>query len=250
MLKEERQQRILDLLASSHRLVASELPDVLGVSTDTVRRDLDELADAGQLRRVHGGALARSSVPQTYESRRQQAVAGKREAAHAAVTLLAPGQVVILDGGSTALALAELIPSSHSGTVITHSPPVAAALGRHQGIEVVVVGGVLDRRAMVATGAQTVDAYRRIHADICFLGIWSVDAEHGISEGYPEEAEVRRLLLERADRVVGLASREKLGTAAPFAIGPATALTHLATERGVPAELLDPFAELGLRILR
>jgi DeoR/GlpR family transcriptional regulator of sugar metabolism len=189
-------------------------------------------------------------VPRTYEGRRDQAVAGKRSTARAAVSLLEPGQVAILDGGSTALALAEMIPPSHTGTFVTHSPPIASALGRHDGIEVLVVGGVLDRRAMVCTGAQTIDAYRRIHADVCFLGIWSLDAEHGISEGYPEEAELRRALLDRADRVVGLASREKLGTAAPFAIGPATALTHLATERGVPAELLSPFAELGLRIVQ
>jgi DeoR/GlpR family transcriptional regulator of sugar metabolism len=77
-----------------------------------------------------------------------------------------------------------------------------------------------------------------------------VHAEHGISERYPEEAEVRRVLLERADRVVGLASREKLGTAAPFGIGPATALTHIATERRVPDELLAPFVELGIEIVR
>jgi DeoR/GlpR family transcriptional regulator of sugar metabolism len=250
MLKEERQQRVLELLAGSHRLVASELPGVLGVSADTVRRDLDELAEAGYLRRVHGGALARSSVPRSYEGRGAQAVAGERETARAAATLLSPGQVAILDGGSTALALAELLPAGHTGTFVTHSPPVAAALGRHPGVEVVVIGGLLDRRAMVATGAQTVDSYRRISADICFLGIWSLDAEHGISEGYPEEAEVRRVLLDRSDRVVGLASREKLGTAAPFSIGPATALTHLATERDVPAELLTPFAELGLRIVQ
>jgi DeoR/GlpR family transcriptional regulator of sugar metabolism len=250
MLKEERQQRILELLAGAHRVVASELPHVLSVSADTVRRDLDELAEAGHLRRVRGGALARSGVPRSYEGRREQAIAGKRQTARAAMSLLAPGQVVILDGGSTALALAEMIPPSHTGTFITHSPPIAAALGPHLGIEVVVVGGVLDRRAMVATGAQTVEAYRRINADLCFLGIWSLDAQYGISEGYAEEAEVRRVLLERADRVVGLASREKLGTAAPFAVGPATALTHLATERDVPAELLSPFAELGVRIVQ
>jgi DeoR/GlpR family transcriptional regulator of sugar metabolism len=250
LLKDERHQRILEILADSGRLVATELPEVLGVSAYTVRRDLDELAQAGRLQRVHGGALARSRVALTYEGRRSQGAEAKREVARAAVTLLEPGQVAILDGGSTALALAEAIPPHHTGTFVTHSPPVAEALGRHPGAEVVVVGGTLDRRAMVATGAHTVDAYRRIAADVCFLGIWSVHAEHGISEGYAEEAEVRRVLLERASQVVGLASRDKLGTVAPFTIGPANALTHLATERDAPAELLTPLRELGVRIVR
>ena len=99
---------------------------------------------------------------------------------------------------------------------------------------------------MVAVGAQAIEAYGRITADVCFLGIWSVHAATGMSSGYYEEAELRRVLVRRADRVVGLASRDKLGTTAQFGIAPATALTHLATEPDVPAELLDPFAELGI----
>lgn len=250
MLKEERHERILDQLAHGGRVLASELQRTLDVSADTVRRDLDDLARTGAIQRVRGGALPRSAVPRSYDARREHATRGKLETARAATTLLSPDQVVILDGGSTALALAQLIPRAMTGTVVTHSPPVAAALGRHERLEVVVVGGVLDRRAMVVTGAETIEAYRRVNADVCFLGVWSLHAEHGLSEGYPEEARVRAVLLERAAAVVALASREKLGTVAPFAIGPASAITHLATERSTPDELLAPFAELGLSIVR
>ena len=102
---------------------------------------------------------------------------------------------------------------------------------------------------MVAVGAQTITAFRGISADLCFLGVWALHATSGISEAYYEEAEVRRVLVECADRVVGLVSREKLGTAAAFTIAPATALTHLATEPGVPDALLSPFRELGIRVL-
>ena len=250
MLKQERQRRILELLQRDGRLVAAELPAVLGVSGHTVRRDLDELADARSLQRVHGGALARSPVAATYEDRRVQAVTGKIATARAAATLLEPGQVVVLDGGSTALHLVDAIPAGHTGTFVTHSPPVAAALARRPGLEVIMVGGTLDPRAMVAVGAQTVERFRRVSADICFLGIWALHPSGGISTGYYEEAEVRRVLVDCADRVVGLASREKLGTAAAFTIAPATALTHLATEPDVPAATLAPFAELGLHVLQ
>jgi DeoR/GlpR family transcriptional regulator of sugar metabolism len=249
MLKEERQQRILEILRTEGRVVATDLQYVLGVSGYTVRRDLDELAEGRRLQRVHGGALVRSQVPATYEARQAESVAGKIATARAAATLLEPDQVAIIDGGSTALHLVDAIPPDHTGTVITHSPPVAVALARHPGIRVVIIGGSLEPRAMVAVGGQAINAYRRVTADICFLGIWSVHAAGGIANGYYEEAELRSVMLERADRTVGLASREKLGTVAPFSVAPATALTHLATEPGLPAELLDPFAELGIHIV-
>ena len=250
MLKEERHRRILELLEIDGRLVAAELPGVLGVSGHTIRRDLDELADARSLQRVHGGALARSPVATTYEGRQVQAVDGKLATARAAAALLEPGQVVILDGGSTALHLVEAIPPGHTGTFVTHSPPVAAALGRHPGLEVITVGGTLDPRAMVAVGARAIETFRGISADLCFLGVWALHATGGITTAYYEEAEVRRVLVECADRVVGLVSREKLGTAAAFTIAPATALTHLATEPDVPEAVLRPFTQLGLRVLQ
>jgi DeoR/GlpR family transcriptional regulator of sugar metabolism len=249
VLKEERQRKILDILEREGRVVATALADVLGVSGYTVRRDLDELAEAGRLQRVRAGALARSTVPRSYDARQAEGVPGKVAAARAAATLLEPDQVVILDGGSTALHLVGAIPAGHTGTFITHSPPVAEALGRHGGLEVILVGGSLDPRAMVAVGAQAIARFRDVSADICFLGIWSLHAEHGISSGYYEEAEVRRVLVQRANRVVGLASREKLGTVAPFTSAPATALTHIATGPDVPAEVLKPFRELGIQVV-
>jgi DeoR/GlpR family transcriptional regulator of sugar metabolism len=252
LLKGERQRRILARLAADGRVVATELQGELGVSAYTVRRDLDELAESGRLQRVHGGALAlaRSPVATTYAGRGAQSVAGKREVARAAVSLLPAGGVAILDGGSTALALAEAIPPGFTGTFVTHSPPAAAALAAHEGVEVVMIGGTLERRAMVAVGAQTIEAYKSIAADVLFLGVWSLHAEHGLSEGYHEEAEVRRVLLGRADRVVGLATADKLGTVAPFNYGPATALTHLATERAVADDVLAPLRELGIAVVR
>jgi DeoR/GlpR family transcriptional regulator of sugar metabolism len=116
MLKEERHRRILEVLGAEGRVVAGELQQVLGVSGYTIRRDLDELAQARRLQRVHGGALARSPVAPTYEGRRRQGVEGKAATARAAVRLLEPGMVAILDGGSTALMLAEAIWRRKMGT--------------------------------------------------------------------------------------------------------------------------------------
>jgi DeoR/GlpR family transcriptional regulator of sugar metabolism len=241
MLKQERQRRILELVEADGRVVAAELSTRLGVSGYTVRRDLDELAGAGRLQRVHGGAL--SGTPATYAERQTHSLEGKLATARAAARLLEPGQTVILDGGSTALQLADHV---RSGTVITHSPPVASALAGHA--EVILIGGVLDPRAMVATGAETIRAYQDISADVCFLGVWAAHPDHGLSGGYREESEVRRTMLGCARTVVGLADASKLGTIAAFRYAPATALTHLATD----AKHADTaaFEELGIEIVR
>jgi DeoR/GlpR family transcriptional regulator of sugar metabolism len=239
VLKEERQRRILELVDSEGRAVATELSKRLGVSGYTVRRDLDELAETGRLTRVHGGAL--STTPTAYADRQTHARTGKIATARAAAQLLRPGQTVILDGGSTALHLAEHI---RGATVITHSPVTATALAATN--EVVLIGGTLDPRAMVATGAATIAGYQEITADILFLGVWAIDAEHGISGGYREESELRRTMLHRARTVVGLADATKLDTVAPFRYAPATALTHLATD----GERTSEFEDLGIEILR
>ncbi|HEY8583904.1 MAG TPA: DeoR/GlpR family DNA-binding transcription regulator [Capillimicrobium sp.] len=247
MLKHERHAAILERLRRDGRVMAAELQGELGVSGFTIRRDLDELAADGRLQRVHGGALPRSPVPDSFAARAREEVPGKRAVAAAALTLLEPGQVVALDGGSTALALAQAIAPQHRGTFVTHSPTVAAALGAHGGLDVLVLGGALDPEAMVCVGASVVDAYRELAADLCFLGLWALHAEQGITGRYHEEAEVRRAMLGCADRVVGLASRDKLGTVAPFRSGPATALTDLAVELDTPDTVLAPLRELGIR---
>lgn len=251
MLKEERQAQILDLLRSEGRVVASELPERIGVSGHTIRRDLAELSESGHLQRVHGGAVARSQVGTTYARRQRQELPGKLAVAQAAATLLAPDAIAIVDGGTTALQLVEAMPADQRGTAVTHSPLVAAALARERpAVEVVLLGGTLDARAMVAVGAETIRAYGTITADVCFLGVWSVDPLAGITSRYREEAEVRRVMVQRADRVVGLASRDKLNTVAAFQSAPATALTHLATEPDVPDDQLAPFRELGIEIVK
>jgi DeoR/GlpR family transcriptional regulator of sugar metabolism len=253
MLKQERHRRILELLRRDGRLVASELPERIGVSGHTIRRDLAELSEQGALQRVHGGAVARSPVAGSYAGRERQQVAGKQAVARAAAPLFAPDAIAIVDGGTTALALVEALPEEQRGTVVTHSPLVAAALARRcPRVEVVIAGGMLDARAMVAVGARTLRAYEAVTADVCFLGVWSVSVATGISSRYHEEAEVRRLMVQRADRVVALASADKLNTVAPFQSAPVTALTHIATEAeaAVADAAVLPFRELGIEIVR
>lgn len=250
MLKEERQGRMLEMLRAQGKLVATDLSVALRVSEDTVRRDLRELSEAGKLRRVHGGALPRPVAGGTHGVRRGQASAGKVAVARAAVGLVENGQVIVMDGGTTALEVVRYLPLDLEATVVTHSPTTAVALAEHPKVNVVVIGGTLYKDNILAVGAETVEAYYRVNADLCLQGIWSIHPEVGISHPYFEEACVKRAMIESADRVVALASAEKLGTASSFVVAPASAFTHLVTEREVPDEMLDPFRKLGTTVLK
>lgn len=250
MLTAERRRSIMQTLQRDGKVLASELSKDLHVSEDTIRRDLRELATAGELQRVHGGALPHSTATASFTVRQQQATGTKAAIAQAAIRLIRQDQVIILDGGTTPLQVAQNLPYDLRATVITHSPPVALALAEHPEIEVIVIGGRLYKHDLVTVGAVTTEAYRNIRADLCFLGIGSVHPEVGISTLDLEEAYVKRAMIASAAEVVALTSAEKLGTAAPYIVGPLSDLTHLVTERSTNDEMLAPYRALGITIVR
>lgn len=250
MLTAERKRYILEELGRQGKVLAPELSVVLGVSEDTIRRDLRDLAAEGLLQRVHGGALPSSPARAPYAARAQQAPQAKLAIARAAAQLLRSGQVVLLDGGTTNLQVAQHLPPDLHATVITHSPPIAVALAEHPHVEVVTLGGRLYKDALVAVGAATVDALRSVRADVYMLGVSSLHPEVGISTQDLEEAHVKRAMLMSAGEVVALASAEKLGTAAPYIVAPLSELTHLVTELSVPDETLAPYRDLGITIVQ
>src|SRR6478735_3241123 len=132
MLTDERHDVIRALLLSDGRVVANELAVRFGVSEDTVRRDLRELAKAGYCRRVHGGALAPSPVALPIAARVEKDADAKTRLAAEAAKLLQPRHTVFIDAGSTNYAIARAIPRSMELTVVTNAPAIAAALADHQ----------------------------------------------------------------------------------------------------------------------
>src|SRR6266566_2793494 len=245
MLTAERRRSIMQTLHHDGKVLASELSKDLNVSEDTIRRDLRELAVAGMLQRVHGGALPISPATASFTERQQQAAGAKAAIAQAAIQFIRQHQVIILDGGTPPLQVAQHLPYDLRATVITHSPPVASALAEHPEIEVIVIGGKLYKHGVV-----TVEAYSNIRADLCFLGISGLHPEVGISTLDLEEAYVKRAIIASAAEVVALTSAEKLGTAAPYVVGPLSDLTHLVTEDSVSNEVLAPYRVPGITIIR
>lgn len=250
LLKEERRRQILACLQRYGTVRSADLSAQFGVSIDTIRRDLSDLTEAGTLQRVHGGALPRTPTSPVFSVRRAEAPRAKEALAQMTAQLIRPGHVLILDAGTTCLAVAQALPLELAATVITNSPPVAMALVNHQQIDVHLLGGRLYRDGVAAIGAATILALQAIHADICILGIAGLHPDAGITVLDLEEMYVKRAMIACAADVVAVATADKLGTAVNYAVAPLSALTHLVTERSVPDEALAPYRALGLSIVR
>jgi DeoR/GlpR family transcriptional regulator of sugar metabolism len=248
MLTDERKAYILDLLRRDRRVVAKAVSRELGLSEDTIRRDLRELAGAGLLQRVHGGALPASPAVADYAGRRQLSPEGKAAIGRAAARLVRPGQVVILDGGTTAVQLARHLAPDLKATVVTHSPSVAVELAAHRGIDVELIGGRLFKHSVVAVGAVAAEAIARVRADVYFMGVTGVHPDIGLTTGDAEEAAIKRALSRHAAETVVLASREKLGAASPFLVLPLAEIDALVVEADLP-DLTAPYRRLGITIV-
>ncbi|MGL6211989.1 MAG: DeoR/GlpR family DNA-binding transcription regulator [Paracoccaceae bacterium] len=235
MLTSQRKSLLLDRLARDGRLVASDLATDLGVSEDTIRRDLRDLAADGRLVRVHGGALPASPTHRPFEARRTLQAAAKQRLGLAAAGLIRPGQVVIIDGGTTHLALIAALPRDLNCTIVTHAPAIAAALEAHEQIDVILIGGRMFRHSMVACGATTERAFQSLRADLCLLGVTGVHPETGLTTGDAEEAALKATLIDVSAEVAVLATPDKLGATSPWIIAPLTAMTTLIS----PAERPD-----------
>jgi DeoR/GlpR family transcriptional regulator of sugar metabolism len=214
-----------------------------------VRRDLQELAETGLLRRVHGGGLPPAVGARPYAVRREQAPAAKAAIARATCRLLHSGQVILLDAGTTTLEVARNLPADLYAVVITNSPPIAMVLAEHPTVEVTVVGGRLEKEARATVGAATVEALHAIRADVLVLGVCSVHPDIGVTVNDLEESYVKRAMIANAADVVAVSSADKLGSAAPFVVGPLEELTHLVTERSSPDAELEAYRARGVEVI-
>jgi DeoR/GlpR family transcriptional regulator of sugar metabolism len=249
LLGEERRELILRWLATEGKVRASDLALRLRVSLDTVRRDLQELADAGALRRVHGGALPPASPgPDSFVERLPEDVTAKSAVAQAATGLVRAGEVMVLSGGTTTLEFARRLPDDLEATVIATNPDIAVALADHRGLTVDVVGGRLHPEARTVTGPEAVDALRCVRPDVCVLTACSLHPQAGMTLRHREEALVVRAMVENAGRLLSLTTASKLGSAGPYPVAAIERIDTLVTD--APGDVLQVYRDLGIEVVR
>jgi DeoR/GlpR family transcriptional regulator of sugar metabolism len=244
LLAAERHDYLLAKLAAEGKVVAKQVAADLGLSEDSVRRDLRELAAQGRCQRVYGGALPASPAVADYGTRIDLRPDSKRRVAARAAALITPGSTVIIDGGTTALAVVQALPPALACTVITHSPTVASALVAHPRAEVFLLGGRLFKHSAVTCGAAAVEATGNISADVFLLGVTGVHPDRGLTTGDADEAAMKRALAARAAETYVMASTEKIGAASRYRVVALDQIAGIVTD-AAPA---DPtIAELRRR---
>lgn len=249
MLKHERQQYILERLTEQGKVELGALSVALQISEDTVRRDVDELQRQGLLSKVRGGALPSSPIPDAFGARERHDAAAKQDIARKARTLIRDGQLIFVDAGTTVTWLARTLASARCLTVVTNSLPAANVLLEYPGIEVRLAGGLLHAPYRVTLGSDTIDFFRQVRADICFLGAYGLHPEVGLTVASAEEAAVKRAMIRSAAHVVALVTPEKFGTAEQYVVCQAEAIHTLVTADTVALTTKNVYSNLGITVL-
>lgn len=232
MLTDERLDAIRQLLSENGKVLANDLVNRFGVSDDTVRRDLRELARLGHCRRVYGGALLPAPDTGSLSVRTSDQANEKQRLAKATATLVRSGQTLFIDASSTNLAIAQMLPKDVPLTIVTNAPAIATALSDNPKHMIIMLGGIYDQSKGACLGLQTVRETEQIFADMFILGACGIDTALGVTALDASEAEVKRAMIGRSSLLTIAATGDKLGTIAPFKLADAARIDHLVVEEG------------------
>ncbi|ADB50984.1 DeoR/GlpR family DNA-binding transcription regulator [Conexibacter woesei] len=247
MLAQQRQDRIARTLRAEGPAAVSTLAERLGVSQATVRRDLLELERQGRLTRVYGGAVSSAEHDEPFADVATVRVPEKDAIAARAATLIADGETVLLDIGTTAHRFARRL-HGRAITVVTSSLAVCDELRDDEAIELIVLGGTFRRSYRSLVGFLTEDALRQIHADRVFLGTSGVRPDGSVLDTTSIEVPVKRAMIAAADQVVLLADATKFpGRGLARVCGPEQ-LDVVVTDASGNAPALAALGEAGVEI--
>lgn len=249
MLKQERHQIILDKLRRNRKVLSANLSVELEVSEDTVRRDLKELEAKNLLYKVHGGALCIEKRAKSYEERKTAEIDKKNKIAAKAVKLINSGQVILMSGSTTNLALAKIIPHNINATIFTYSLPIALELTHHPNVEIIFMGGKLNKGAQVTVGIDVINAISKIKADICFMGTSGINTERGMTELNWEVAHIKKAMINASNYVAALCTSTRLLQSHSYTVVPAHDIDVIITDVNPKDKLLSSFNEVGIQTI-
>lgn len=240
MLKKERHAFIIRQINLHNKVLSSDLGLQLQVSEDTVRRDLNELAEAGKIVKVHGGALSKSfHFP--YEQKDIYAQDSKKEVARKAISLISEGMTVLTGGGTTMLEMARLVPDDLEATFFTISPVVAMELSEKKLLTVILIGGTLSKTSQVNMGAKTISDLSEIGVDLCFLGANGIDVKEGITDSDWEVLQVKKAMIKASARTAIMCIGEKLDSVKKMKVCSLNTIDFLITDLSPADERLQAY---------
>ncbi|MEA5459817.1 DeoR/GlpR family DNA-binding transcription regulator [Arcicella sp. LKC2W] len=249
MLKEERQQLILEKLGTDKKVTLVDLGQLLNVSYDSVRRDVIELEDKGLLKKVHGGAIAHSYLSMKPSKGLGIVNTEFVTIAKKALKLLENNKIIIMDGGTTNFYIAEQIPKNLELTIVTNNPHLATALAEHPKIEIILLGGSFYKRYQITIGSKTIQDLEHIQADLYFMGINSISLDNGLAIRHYEESILKQKMMNISRKTVTCVLEEKINRKENYNVCNFTDLSYLITSLSPSDELLNGFKNKGVEIL-
>ncbi len=214
MLKKERQEFILHQLNLHNKILCADLSNKMGVSDDTIRRDLQELAQGDKLIKVHGGALSKS-FHTAFDRKMVYNLEDKHIIAQKTAALVQSGMYILTSGGTSILEFAQSIDANLNATFFTCSLNAAIEFAHHPSIEVVMIGDKVAKDSMLTTGASAVQTIESIQADLCILGINSLDTQFGLSENDWEVVQIKKAMIKASKKTICIGISEKLNSQQP-----------------------------------
>lgn len=255
LLAVERQRIILEILERDGVVRNTELKELLGVSAVTIRSDLRELESSSACEIVWGGAVSRHR-PATergliLSERNKLKPEVKKRIGMRAAQLIEVGQTIIVDAGSTTVELVHHLSRDLDFLrIITPALNVAAAAAQFPNIELVVTGGILRHLTRSLVGPQVVLSLQMVNADWAFLASGGFTLEHGVTTSNMLEIDVKRMMAQRAARVVLMADSSKLGKILPLTVMPINELDTLITDSGLSESDTQAIQNLGVEVHR
>ena len=250
-LKEERQQRILEIARDSRQVTVADLSNRFDVSEVTIRRDLRDLAEQGVLRRAHGGAVV--AVPAPPEPpvvhRMGRAENCKECIGRAAAALVSDGDSVFIGSGSTTTHVARHLVGRRDLTVVTNALNVATELATAEGVTVVVTGGMMRASELSLIGHITEQALREVRVEKVILGMQAIDLEAGMTNDYLPEVMTDRTTIQMAPELIVVADHTKFGKVASAYIAPVERVTTVVTDAGINPDKVADLEALGIQVI-
>lgn len=250
MLKQARHTQIRDIVDDRGQVTVAELNILLDVSEATVRRDLDELAEAGVVRRTHGGALrvAQAEKEPPMLVRKGEQAAEKARIGRLAATMVEDEQTIFLGSGTTVEAMVPHLTGYRDLTVITNSLPVVNLLQGRSNFDLIVVGGMFRQSELSMVGHIAEQAVRELRADMAFMGMRAIDPEQGFTSDFLPEALTDRAIFKIAPRRVVVADHSKFGRVSSVFLAPLTAAQVIVSDDGMDTAIAGKIREQGLEL--
>lgn len=251
ILNEERRRAIVDFVNQNGRALVRDLAGKYDSSEITIRRDLELLHNRGLLYRTHGGALpirAGTESDRNLTEREMQHPREKLRIAAAAAKMVSEGQSVVLDSGSTTTAIARALRDFHHLTVITNAINIASELSGTT-IDVILTGGMLRTNSHSLVGPLAEESLRRLKADILFLGVDGFDTQTGVSTPNLLEAQLNRLMVQIAARVIAVCDSSKFGRSSLSSIVPLSNIHGVITDKQIPGQHLRALKKAGIETI-